>query len=242
MRHANKVIHAAIGLGIFCLVTGRASADTQAYWQNPDWQQKLGAAIGDGVQAAESTGPVQGFAPATAVVEFDYQDGKLLNAKIVKSTGFDFVDKIAIDGLTGTVAPKPAVSGTVPPHHFQTELEIDPDEDHFRAYLNGQIGDLLHLPAGKYPSKRYMVYADADYLNGKFVDIKVSGAPGSDELQALISDALTAMTLPPPAPGLQDQKLAFQLNLCVGPSLVDCLHNANGAHANAHGVTIAVTP
>lgn len=210
------------------------------YWEDPTWQERLNDSIKLSVRYSED-GDAVGFAPATATLEFDCKDGKLENISIVKSTGSEYLDKIVMDGVAKAAPPPIDQQQNLVPHHFQTTLDVEPNDNQFRSYINEKLAEKIHLPNDKYTDKPIMVFADEDYYDGKFINIKMSGADGSEDLQPIVAGLLDTFPLPAPTAHLKDKKIHFELNMCVSRTFQACMHDVSGRRSS-RGLYFVVTP
>lgn len=110
---------------VIIVVSACASAPTGPYWENPEWTQSLTDAIHakvtyPGVFSADVLPTGEG------VAGFDYQNNKLVNVVIVRSTGYKMLDDAIIQGIQKVTPPSVGRDYSSTVHHFEVPIGVPP--------------------------------------------------------------------------------------------------------------------
>jgi hypothetical protein len=223
-------------------MTSASAGSSQPYWEDAVWQKTLMESIGNSVTYPDGMTTVDGLAEGTVEVEFDYQNRKLLNAKVIKTSGSNLIDQHVIKDLADITAPSVAPEYASISHHFSLTLTVQPDINQFRLILDDVFANKLHLAPNQFPDRFTFIFIDENYLNGKLTDVKMDSDNASDGLKSALVGLMDDVPLPPPPSNLKDIKLRLKIRLCVSKVLTDCFHNPVAYRQSFAGFTLALTP
>lgn len=204
-------------LGLAGLLCGCASTP---YWQNPQWINKLAATISNGL-VYPSDALQAGPASAQAVVLFTYDNGRLRDVSIVKSTGNQILDA-AITTEIARIKPPPAWgSDTKLPRQFQLPVNLSTGQSEFTVAIRDAIVREL---IGYYPrtaalsGQQARVDVQFEYRNGHVVKqtvVKIIGSKAFEKaFEAAALEAVASAKMPLPPPWAHDRTFSFTIPIC----------------------------
>ena len=167
-------------LGITCLLAGCASTPAVPYWQNPKWINALLVTINNNlVYPVEAT--TVGFPYGQATVQFAYDNGRLKDVHIVKSTGNQILDSAITTQITDMKPPVARSLDTTISRQFQVPITFSISHSQFYRAIYGAImsGHTYYPRSAVLHGQQGLVEVRFKYRNGYVLNQTIEHTIGS---------------------------------------------------------------
>lgn len=214
-----------MALGAASLLIGCASttshlpqAPSIPYWQNPQWISELAAQINSNLIYPVAATTV-GFPSGQAIVQFTYDDGKLENTKIIKSTGSQILDSAIIAQIADIKPPLARGLETNLPRQFQLPVSLNIGDSQFYRSLDEAVRAATRT-YGYYPRSAVLngnqgrVTVRFQYRNGTVLNPTVVNVIGSKIFERAALKALSYAKMPPAPAWARDKTLDLKVDIC----------------------------
>jgi hypothetical protein len=176
------------------------------------------------------------------VAGFDYQNNKLINVIIVRSTGYKKLDDAMVQGIQKVTPPSVGRDYSSTVHHFEVPILMQPDLDQFRMTLYDAIIANLKLSKEQFPDSPVVLAIKTDYLNGSLTNINMQKTSLLEELNNAVLDKLRNAHLPPPPSNFKDKSIEIDMHLCVSPDYHKCSKDVGNQWMGFSGLSFVITP
>ncbi|HEX5423090.1 MAG TPA: hypothetical protein VFW94_06030 [Candidatus Acidoferrales bacterium] len=235
------LLSACIVFGLTACVSKSELVSVGPYWNDPVWEKSLVQSINDHVLYPDKA-TLYFILRGEGTVEFDYRDGKLINPKLVKSTGYDVLDKTIIAGVLKTEPPPIDPAYRKVEHHFQLSLVMIPDPDQFRMILYDKITAKTRLEPSMYPDHPAMVDIHAEYIDGKLSNFTLIRMRGPDGIDKQVERAMESLDLPLPPDYLTHKPIPLRLRVCIAKEYKSCIGDYLGHWMAIRGLSFVMIP
>ena len=213
------------------ILSGPCFADTDTpYWQDPDWQKSLFAAVQSAVYHVPDTQGVL-IPNAECIMQFTYTAGQMSDAKMLLSTGSDELDAAMLRQAMDAQLPKVSGTSAAIPHQFQMKLEAHTPYE----ALYDSIRDTLSERRTLYPHFVFqgaggegLVRLQFSYRDGKADNVIVTHSSGDRTLDKEASFTVAHAHFSPPPAIYTGKSFHFNVNLCFTFSPRFTCNNAVG--------------
>lgn len=187
---------------------------SQAYWDEPYWQERLLHAVQSMVHTPADTTPI----PAGGIqgtVRFTLAEGVIENPEIVISTGDPQLDALLLQQVASAQPPKPVGPHAGEAHEFELQLDMLTPFEAFQYSVYAAI-DLWKI----YPKEAIIEGAtgdttlDFDYLDGKANDIAMTTSSRNKDLDKASIGAVTKAVLPPAPQAYAGKPIHMEVMFC----------------------------
>ena len=198
------------------LLAGCASTPSVPYWENPQWINKLGEAVHNGMHYSP-VGVASNLPSGTAVIVFTYDNGRLRSPSILRSTGSTILDSAILEQLLKIRPPMAQGLENKIPHTFQMAVEMhDANLDLFKDIAKDLQSHIYYPRRALLSGASGIVVIGFKYRNGRVSDATIKTSSGYSSLDRAALHEVQALTFPEPPPALSNQTFSLELPFCFG--------------------------
>ncbi|HEV7163972.1 MAG TPA: TonB C-terminal domain-containing protein [Gammaproteobacteria bacterium] len=230
-----------LSLSLLLMFAGCATAPTGPYWEDAKWTQALADAIHVKVTYPNNFS-AEVLPTGEATVGFDYQENRLTNVVITRSTGHKVLDDAVVLGIQKVTPPSVGRDYSSTAHHFELSILMQPDIDQFRMTLYDAITSNLKFPKGLYPSTAVLVDIKANYLNGSLTNISMQRSSNFEDVDNAIIAKLGSASLPAPPSNFKDKPIEIDMSFCMALEYRFCTRNVGNQWLGFSGLSFVITP
>ncbi len=184
-------------------LAGCATAPTVPYWKSPQWVNALGQTIQRNIRypddAIKNTPTTGEFPHGKAIVQFTYDEGQLKSVQIMKSTGYEVLDKAIASEIPDIKPPSAEGQSARLPHRFELAINMDPFDYHLFNAIHNELQNHTQYPrSAVLRGDQGLVVARFHYLNGRVINPLIIKSSGSSELDRSVLRELSHISLPSP--------------------------------------------
>src|SRR5579859_4775275 len=169
---------------------------SQAYWDEPYWQEQLLYAVQSMVHTPADTTPI----PAGGIhgtVRFTLVDGVVELPEVTVSTGDPDLDRLMLQQVVLAQVPKPTGSHAGEPHEFELQLDMPTPYESFRYSVYAAIERQKIYPKDPIiAGATGNTTVDFDYLDGKANNIAMTISSKNKDLDKSSIGAVAKAALP----------------------------------------------
>lgn len=189
-------------------------APSVPYWQNPQWINELATTITNGlVYPAEAT--KVGFPSGQAIVQFSYDNGRLRDVRIVKSTGSQILDSALAVQIANMRPPLARGLNTNTSRRFQLPVNLSVKDSGFFRSMRNAIQTHVHYPrTAVLHGEQGFIVVRFEYRNGNVLNPTVVKSIGSKVFEHAALKQLSHAKMPPPPVWARDKTFTFQVPFC----------------------------
>lgn len=213
-RHAPRLALIALAVLVGWSTASYPSGSDGAYWYDKHWHRQLLAALQSSLHYPnDATGQPARPVPETvqATVSFTYNDAKIQDPKIVKSSGRLELDTAFLSGISTAQPPKASGSHAAEAHQFVVALEMRTPMQDFEAAILKEINAKWIWPRDLLLAGMLgPITVEFNYYDGKVSDIKAVGSTGSTIMDKAVMRTVAAANMPSPPTWLPRESLAMK--------------------------------
>lgn len=210
-----------IALGLVALLVGCASTPSVGhkpqpvpYWQNSQWVNALVTTI-----KYELVYPIEmakaKFPSGQAIVQFTYDNGRLRDAHIIKSTGNQILDSAITEQIVNIKPPLAEGLDTNMPRRFELPVNLSADNLQFYGSIRDAIQAHVYYPrSGVLHRQQGFVKVQFEYRNGHVLNSSIVQLIGSKVFGEAALRQLSQAKMPSPPTWARDKTFAFTIPFC----------------------------
>ena len=204
-----------MAFGITGVLAGCATTPAVPYWDNPKWINELVVKISNNLVYPDAVATA-GFLSGQAIVQFTYDNGRLKDVHIVKSTGNQILDSAITTQITDIKPPLAVGLNTSISRQFQLPVKLN--IAHSRFYRS--VRDAIVLGHTYYPrsavlhSQQGLVEVRFEYRNGHVLSPTVVQTIGLKIFEEAAIKKVASAKMPPPPAWALDKTFTFKVPIC----------------------------